>query len=95
MCIVVVPASSEGFWGSTTMETERVGQAGPTRILFVPFRDGGNVVGYPLGHAKVGGGPLPVALMWRGVFFGMLFCTTSATTSRFSPLWSSPLTVAG
>ena len=53
------------------METERVGRAGPTRLLFVPFRDGGDVVGYPLGHAP------PAASMWRGVFFGMLFCTTA------------------
>ena len=53
------------------METERVGRAGPTRLLFVQFRDGGDVVGYPLGHAP------PAASMWRGVFFGMLFCTTA------------------
>ena len=30
------------------MGTERVGRAGPTRSLFVQFRDGGRVVGYPL-----------------------------------------------
>ena len=45
------------------METERVGRAGPTRLLFVPFRDGGDVLGYPLGHASVGGGPPPAASM--------------------------------
>ena len=33
------------------METERVGKAGPTRLLFVPFRDKDDVIGYPIGHA--------------------------------------------
>ena len=55
--IFVRSCSPKGFRGSTAMETERVGRAGPTRLLLVPFRDGGDVVGYPPGHAGVGGVP--------------------------------------
>ena len=31
-----------------SMGMERMGQAGSVVLLFVPFRDGGRVVGYPL-----------------------------------------------
>ena len=37
-----------GFRGSTAMEMERMGRAGSVMLLFVPFRDGGCVVGYSL-----------------------------------------------
>ena len=48
--IFVRNCSSEGFRGSTWMETQRVGPAGPIRLLFVSFRDGCHVGGYPLGY---------------------------------------------
>ena len=35
------------------MGMERVGRAGPVVLLFVPFRDGGDVLGYPLGEFAV------------------------------------------
>ena len=46
--IFVRGSSPNGFRGSTAMGLERTGRAGPVVLIFVPFREEGHFVGYPL-----------------------------------------------
>ena len=41
------------FRGSAAMEMERMGQAGSIVLLFGPFRDRADIVGYPLNDFAV------------------------------------------